>query len=918
MTKQIVSFIVIFIAFAVIGGAVLIGTSNFGLGFNGENDSEICYAYAIDPSGYIYCICDNGITKSLISMDSSGKKLFKEDLDPDIFGSSFYVDQIYIDYDKNIYTVVYEFNENTGFVNNASIHYFLEDGSYAGEIFSREVSVYPNARSQIISSMSDDGNVHFAYMTDGQAEIFSVSKNSSDTLTSAVSTMKYYNIGEIYGAIALSDTKLAVGSKDGIIIYDKDEQTKHLEGVFDRFWANYSGFYTLDSVNGMLYYDNYDKPIRILESSALINVEDDLTLLDLSEIAVGVTGNFFGTVRGETENLYYGSFSVISKINADITNKTAMINRILVIAAVCAGVILLSILTWDFFRSILKMRLSILLRQSLLIIMMLFVALYSLLYFVMIPNVENMVRSNYIHEAELVANSFENSLKGSANGAADKNAYEQFLLQYGASCEFPRIDEFSGDDETPKITLVDYSRGSMRITASSEFFPSGSSGDKLIYDHSLSSIIRQMTENETSFLTLTPKGEQLCLVRSTSLMNDIPAYIIVQIGVKEVTESVDRIRSLMDLFLLLGGVIIVIVFMMIEGITAGAVRRLKRSVDKIAIGEYNAPINIRTGDEVEELSISVKALAAHIVEKTTSLEKLNNSYYRFVPQTFLANLGETQIERVKNSLHTQKHMALLFISFDFSQRLSRMDAKDIFDSINSVYKQIMPILDKFGGTGHNFRFNGLSAIFPDSTKNALQAAIKIRETIKAYNEPLRSENRRTVDVRMVISEGEVLLGFIGDDNRMEPTVVSSAINEAEDIEKILSDSGLYIVCTERAFRSLPSDKYRSRCIGNFVTSEGSVKLFDMYDSDPYALTKLKEQFITRFEVGVSLFEKQDFVNSRNMFMDIVKYASDDGVSRNYMYLSEHNISAENKQLTYTVYTDAMAGAFRSDGNIKLK
>ena len=69
------------------------------------------------------------------------------------------------------------------------------------------------------------------------------------------------------------------------------------------------------------------------------------------------------------------------------------------------------------------------------------------------------------------------------------------------------------------------------------------------------------------------------------------------------------------------------------------------------------------------------------------------------------------------------------------------------------------------------------------------------------------------------------------------------------------------------------------------------------------MIKLKEQYIVRFELAVKLFEKKDFTNARGQFMDIVKYAADDGVSRNYMYLSEYNISAEKPQLTYNVFDE---------------
>ena len=156
----------------------------------------------------------------------------------------------------------------------------------------------------------------------------------------------------------------------------------------------------------------------------------------------------------------------------------------------------------------------------------------------------------------------------------------------------------------------------------------------------------------------------------------------------------------------------------------------------------------------------------------------------------------------------------------------------------------------------------------------------------------------------MISRGGVMLGFIGDESRMEPTAVASAINQAEEIEKLCRDSGLYIICTESAFRSLPEGKYRNRCIGRYHSADsGEVKLYDMFDSDPYSLIKLKEQYMMRFELAVNLFEKKDFVHAKAQFMDIVKYASDDGVSRNYMYLAEYNSTAEKPQLTYVVFNE---------------
>ena len=141
---------------------------------------------------------------------------------------------------------------------------------------------------------------------------------------------------------------------------------------------------------------------------------------------------------------------------------------------------------------------------------------------------------------------------------------------------------------------------------------------------------------------------------------------------------------------------------------------------------------------------------------------------------------------------------------------------------------------------------------------------------------------------------------------MEPTAVSGVITEAEEIEKLCAESGLYIVCTEESFRTLPAGKYRSRRIGEFAAAAGTTGLYDMFDSDPYAMIKLKEQFSEEFAAAVELFENGDYTGARTRFMNIVKYAPDDGAARNYLYLAEHSITSGIRRLTYRIYDGSEA------------
>lgn len=904
MIKRVISFIVILLIYCTAGAALLIGTSNFGLGFGGTAEKKVSSAYALDRAGDIYYISDSGTYKNLVCIDSAGKRLFEKRLESGIFGDSYTVTGIYVEHDKGIYLTVCEFDPETLFMTRASVHNFYEDGTYAAKVISQDVMRYMNGQDTIISSFSeDDDSVYFALLDNGSAEVFSALKNNAEP----AAKIAEYTLPdeEIYAAYAFADGSVAVGRRGGITVLGRSGERRldnfSVSPVFDHFWNGIDLVYVMNSATGDIYTLSRELSMSAAVSgSRIINAAEELRTADMTDLSVGITGNIFGCIHDDSERLYYGSFSVMSRIFTDDVDRSAQINSLLALAATAVVVVLLTVLTWDLYISILKMHLSILLRQSLLMILLIFIVLYSLSSLIITPQVERMLSENYRHEAQLIANSYVDSMNGAAGETPQLSDYEERFAAEGraAADSQPHI----GNSEKPQVHLAQMNNGRLELIASNELYPSGMSADRLAYGVNLTSMAEGTDGDDQFVMTSGVEGEKMFLVRRLELpVSTKEAFLIVGVRISSLSETVNGIRLLIDLFLAGGGFVLVVIFMIIENITAGAVRKLKRSVDRIACGEYSTPINISTGDEIEDLSRSVKALSDHIVDKTTSLERLNNSYYRFVPLSFLKNLGETQIERVDKSLHSKRRMAVLLLRFRMSDAGRSMGTQDIFESINGVFEQLIPIIGEHGGTAYNFLYNGFSAIF-SSADDALRAAIRMRECAGAYNEVCRLKGKRTADVRVVISEGDVLLGFIGDEKRMEPTAVSDVITEAEEIEKICDDSGLYIVCTEEAYRTLPVEKYRSRRIGEFTApGTGTAGLYDMYDSDPYAMIKLKEQFGVEFREAVNSFESGDFINARTRFMNIVKYAPDDGVARNYLYLAEHNITTGRRRLNYRIY-----------------
>jgi hypothetical protein len=226
-------------------------------------------------------------------------------------------------------------------------------------------------------------------------------------------------------------------------------------------------------------------------------------------------------------------------------------------------------------------------------------------------------------------------------------------------------------------------------------------------------------------------------------------------------------------------------------------------------------------------------------------------------------------------------------------------SEEIFANINDVFEKIVPVVSESEGTVYNFLPDGFNAGFEGTPEEVLQAAFRIREVSGALNQQRKRKGKGQVDIRIYITRGNIMLGFIGDEKRMEPAAISHEAQKADPIMRICYDSGIYIACTKEIQDELPDNDYRSRKIGDVMIEKETVQIYDLYDSDPYSLLKVKEVHSDRFGLGVNLFSKGDYAKARNMFMDIIKYSSQDEAARNYMYISEFNLRSNYKQSTYT-------------------
>ena len=334
-----------------------------------------------------------------------------------------------------------------------------------------------------------------------------------------------------------------------------------------------------------------------------------------------------------------------------------------------------------------------------------------------------------------------------------------------------------------------------------------------------------------------------------------------------------------------GASLIVFVISLIAGARiAHSVKLVGKGMDLISQGELDMELVLHTGDEVQTLAAAFDGAVRYFSETFENLTNLNSAYIRFVPQRLVKLLGETTVENIGKNSHTSAEMIAMSVYFEFGDDRYEHTTNELFDNINLIIEKISSIISNSNGIVYNFNSDGVEAVFDINSTQAISAAVQISTELNQLNRERRERGDNTVDVYIALDRGNVMLGIIGDDARMIPTAISASLTTARMLNRLGRKTDTRILCTENMVSEFAH--YHSRYVGK--TSDGMrlIRLYEVYDGDRAAVITSKDSSLTKFEDGIFAFYGRNFAEAREIFMDILKHHSSDGMARQYLYMSD--------------------------------
>ncbi len=263
-------------------------------------------------------------------------------------------------------------------------------------------------------------------------------------------------------------------------------------------------------------------------------------------------------------------------------------------------------------------------------------------------------------------------------------------------------------------------------------------------------------------------------------------------------------------------------------------RSLVSAVHDVEKGNLHIQIPILTTDEVGQLAGSFN----HFVGELRAKDEIKKTFGKYIdPRVMEQVLAQNGVAK---SLPERRVMTVMFADLvGFTSLSEQLTASRMVDLLNRHFGLQAAAVQEYGGVVDKFIGDAVMAFWgPPFVSSSEQATLACRAAITQVNamETLRGElaeitglrkNAPTVDLRIGICTGELVVGSIGAENTRSYTVMGDCVNLASRLESVNRVYGTNILIAEETARQLAPDIVH--CEIDEVTVKGKTESTRIYE-----------------------------------------------------------------------------------------
>ena len=266
-----------------------------------------------------------------------------------------------------------------------------------------------------------------------------------------------------------------------------------------------------------------------------------------------------------------------------------------------------------------------------------------------------------------------------------------------------------------------------------------------------------------------------------------------------------------------------------------------------------------------------------IAHRALQLEqKIALAFEKFVPKQFVLRAGKDRkgLEFITPGNVEDGYITILFSDVrSFTEISEPMTPQEVFKFLNSYLARMQPSIQKNGGFVDKFIGDAIMALFEleskqDSAYSAIQAAIGMQNALVIYNKHRRSVSYPPIETGIGIHSGDVMIGTVGSNERMEFTAIGNAVNVSSRLEGLTKFYGAKIIASRETMDLLPDrDMFKHRIL-DWLRVKGKtqpIEIYEILETDSGQMQEAKIKAEKYIAMGLQHRHKKEFDRALKYF-----------------------------------------------------
>ena len=302
-------------------------------------------------------------------------------------------------------------------------------------------------------------------------------------------------------------------------------------------------------------------------------------------------------------------------------------------------------------------------------------------------------------------------------------------------------------------------------------------------------------------------------------------------------------------------------------------------------------VDVQTSErnELKILEQSYNRMVSNLIDEKKRIVQMSQTFEKFVPKQFMSRIADQGISTIKLGPMASDRLTIMYSRIQSFDVLSeQMDPEAFFQYLNAYLARMEAPIEKHGGFIYQLQTNGIMALFDlnDRSMEALSsvyAAIDMQNALKGFNETQQPKGHPPIAIQIGIHSGDVIFGTLGNETRLDPTLIGEAIDIAMRLQEVAQDYNSQTVISENTFNLIASEdafQWRELDLMPIEGHKDPLRIFEVFDAE--AVIELKQQIAKPFRDGLAAFRTQKWDEATAFFEQCLDVYPVDRVAQMYL------------------------------------